>query len=65
MRQDFKFNMGDMLTITASGERGEVIATAAYATMENQYQIRYKAGDGRATEAWWGESALTLTPVDF
>ncbi|MBR8027808.1 hypothetical protein KDX27_22650 [Burkholderia cenocepacia] len=55
----FKFSLGDNVTIAASGEAGEVIGRAEYADSSNQYYIRYKAGDGRATESWWSESALT------
>lgn len=39
-------------------ERGEVIARAEYQHTENNYLIRYRAGDGRQVESWWGESAI-------
>ncbi|MCW3644081.1 hypothetical protein K6Y74_12650 [Burkholderia cenocepacia] len=55
----FKFNLRDAVTIAASGETGEVIGRAEYADGSNQYYIRYKAADGRATESWWSESAIT------
>lgn len=55
---NFKFSINDVLRIKASGELGDVIGRAEYANTENGYLIRYKAGDGRATESWWGESAL-------
>lgn len=55
----FKFSLGDKVAIVASGETGEVVGRAEYADSSNQYYIRYKAGDGRATESWWSESALT------
>jgi len=45
--------------IDASGENGEVIARAQYATSEDTYLLRYKSADGRAVEAWWGESAIS------
>lgn len=54
----FKFNLSDSVNIAASGETGEVIGRAEYSNAENGYLVRYKAGDGRATESWWGESAL-------
>lgn len=54
----FKFNLNQTVEIAASGETGEMLARAEYATSENSYYLRYKAADGRATEAWWGESAL-------
>ena len=55
----FKFELQQTVTIAASGEAGEVIGRAEYTTSESSYLVRYKAGDGRATEAWWNESALT------
>jgi hypothetical protein len=54
----FKFNLNDNATINASGESGQIIGRAEYVSVENQYHIRYKAADGRAVEAWWGESAI-------
>lgn len=56
---EFKFGLGQTVNITASLESGEVIARAEYAKSENTYLVRYKAADGRAVEAWWGESALS------
>ena len=55
----FIFSLRQTVTIIASGETGEVLARAEYATSENSYYLRYKAADGRATEAWWSESALS------
>lgn len=54
----FQFNLNQPVTIAASGEQGTVIGRAEYTTSENSYLIRYKAGDGRAVDSWWGESAL-------
>ncbi len=54
----FKFENSDTARITESGEAGRVIARADYEYCDNQYLIRYKAGDGRAVEAWWTETAL-------
>lgn len=56
----FKFNLGDAAEIAASGEVGEVVARAQYASSENSYLLRYKSADGRAVESWWGESALAV-----
>jgi hypothetical protein len=58
---EFRFTLEEQVEIVASGESGEVIARAEYAAGENSYQVRYRAADGRAVEAWWGESALTTT----
>ncbi|WP_261533587.1 hypothetical protein [Burkholderia multivorans] len=54
----FKFALGVRVTIATSGEAGEVIGRAEYATSENGYLVRYQSSDGGAVEAWWGESAL-------
>lgn len=54
----FLFELKEQVTITCSGETGQVIARAEFIDSENQYQIRYKAADGRAVEAWWNELAL-------
>ena len=55
---DFKFDLKAKVTIAASGEQGEVIGRAEHVYAENNYNVRYKAGDGRAVESWWTESAL-------
>ena len=54
----FKFGLNQDVTIAASGEAGKVIGRAEYTTSESSYLVRYQAADGRATEAWWQESAL-------
>ncbi len=59
MDDKFKFELGQDVTITASGEKGIVIGRAEYLHCENSNQIRYKAADGRATEKWWADSALS------
>ncbi|SCM79846.1 Bacteriophage protein (modular protein) [uncultured Pleomorphomonas sp.] len=55
---NFKFKLGAIVALTHSPETGEVIGRAEYTTTENNYLVRYRAGDGRQTEAWWGESAI-------
>lgn len=54
----FKFALEQIVKLKTSGEQGTVIGRAEYSTSEPCYYIRYTAADGRATEAWWGESAL-------
>lgn len=54
-----KFQLQQTVTITASGEQGEIIGRAEYTTSEPSYLIRYKCADGRAVESWWNESALS------
>lgn len=54
----WRFQLNDNLKIVESGESGICIGRAEYAHAERSYLLRYRAGDGRAVEAWWGESAL-------
>lgn len=54
----FRFPLGNTVTIKCSGEAGRVIGRAEYENSENSYFVRYRAGDGRAVETWWNESAL-------
>ena len=54
----FMFSMGDRVQMAESTEVGTVVGRAEYQASENHYFVRYRAGDGRQTECWWGESAL-------
>lgn len=56
---EFKFNLKDEVTITASGESGLVTGRAEYVYAEPSYFVRYKTAEGVAVEQWWTESALT------
>jgi hypothetical protein len=56
---DFKFELDQEVTITASGESGVVVGCAHYNNADCSFLIRYKAGDGRAVESWWTEKALS------
>lgn len=58
MMKNFKYTLGQSVTITCSDEQGHVIARAQYSESSNQYLIRYKCADGRAVQSWWSESAL-------
>ncbi|EHD1462261.1 TPA: hypothetical protein JLQ40_004945 [Escherichia coli] len=60
----FKFELSQLVEMRISDEWGEVKARAQYADGENQYLIHYKAADGRATTAWFGESMLEATEDD-
>jgi hypothetical protein len=62
MNNTFKFALGQTVTIAVSGETGEVLGRAEYTTAANNYFVRYKTADGRATECWWQENALTEAP---
>lgn len=54
----FKFEIGDRVELTESNESGSVIGRAEFEHAENTYYVRYRAGDGRQVECWWGESAI-------
>lgn len=58
MDEIFKYPLGHKVLIAVSGESGDVIGRAEYTTSEVSYLVRYRAGDGRAVEAWWQEDAL-------
>lgn len=58
----FKFELGEKVVITVSGEVGEVIGRAEYVASAHNYWIRYCMADGRATEQWWQENALDQAP---
>ena len=55
---DFEFELNEPVRIIVSGEVGTIVGRAEYLAMDNQYLVRYKAADGRATEAWWPADAL-------
>ena len=54
----FRFNLLTEVWIADGKEKGTIIGRAEYDTNEPHYLLRYIAGDGRAVEQWWGESAL-------
>lgn len=56
---EMKFNLGDSVKITASGETGIVRGRAQYIGSEDSYLVHYKAADGRAVSDWWTESLLS------
>jgi len=55
---EFEFRLAQVVRLVDSGETGTVTARAEYLHGENSFLVRYRAGDGRLTEAWWGASAL-------
>lgn len=55
----FKYNLGDKVKITISGESGEVIGRAEYTATNPQYFVLFKAADGRAVTAWWEADFLS------
>lgn len=58
MKNVFEFELGQTVKISCSDEFGEILGRAEYVKSENQYFMRYKCADGRASENWWAESAL-------
>lgn len=56
-----KFELGAEATIVVSGEKGLIVARCERLDSQTQYQIRYKAADGRACETWWDENAIEVT----
>ncbi len=51
----FKFELGQQVSIKASGEKGTVEACAKYISSGNSYYIHYRAADGRAVTQWFEE----------
>jgi hypothetical protein len=62
MKTPFQFELGAQVRISVSHEAGIVVARAQYIASSNAYLVRYRAGDGRAVEAWWSEDALVAQP---
>lgn len=54
--------LGDIVEITCSGERGQVIGRAEYLNAEPNNFVRYQNSLGTATEQWWPDSAVTVAP---
>lgn len=55
----FTFDLGQDVSLSLTGESGVVIGRAEYLDSTPHYLVRYAAGDGRQTEAWWAGSALS------
>jgi len=55
-----KYNLGQKVKISVSGEIGTVNGIAFYKKNENEpnYLIRYKNNQGVAVENWWDQDAL-------
>jgi len=58
MNPKFRFELKQAVIITGSEENGIIIGQGCYTNCNNQYLIRYLAGDGRMTEKWWDEDAI-------
>lgn len=58
---DLKYKLDQVVKLIESDETGTVIGRAEYSSCEPSYYVRYKAGDGRQVEAWWGESSIVAS----
>jgi len=58
---NFKFNIGDTVSLIESEETGTITGRAEYGKDENSYYVRYCAGDGRQVHVWWPESSLDVS----
>ncbi|QQN35661.1 hypothetical protein JHW33_03175 [Rahnella aceris] len=56
----FKFELGQKVKVTISGETGFVKGRAEYEDSHNMVFIHYKAADGRAVDNWFRESELDI-----
>ena len=54
----FSFALRQPVKLKGSGEVGHVIGRAEFAESVPSYQVRFVAGDGCLTEAWWPASAI-------
>ena len=59
----FKFNLGQLVQISISGEQGLVRARGDGVERTNQYLVNYKTAQGSATEQWWNEDQLETAPA--
>lgn len=53
MNIPFPFAIGDIVKLKLTGETGTVRSLCQHFHGNQQAYIAYKAGDGRAVEAWW------------
>lgn len=56
--KQFKFDIGQTVTIQTSGEQGRIVGRAEYDNSADDYLIRYTDGTGCAVQKWWTESAI-------
>lgn len=60
----FKFDLNQVVDIRVSGEWGHVKSRADSISGVNQYQVHYKAADGRVATGWFDENDLVATEDD-
>lgn len=62
---EWKLSLRQPVRVAISGEAGEVIGRAEYATTPlRSYYVRLLRADGRASEDWWTEDALEAVKVE-
>lgn len=54
----FKFEIGSVVVITASGVTGTVVDRTEYVASENSYLVRYGSAERDSSEAWCSESSI-------
>ena len=55
---NFKFDIGQNVSLNMSDERGRVVGRAEYESSQNAYYVRYVRADGCQIEDWVVEDAL-------
>jgi hypothetical protein len=63
MSKEFAFELGAFVMLKLSGEKGEVIGRAEYATAQNAYYVRYLDAHGCQREDWQGEDGIVAQDV--
>ena len=56
----FEYEMYDIVIISVSNERGEIIGRAEREGDLLEYLVRYNDGNNCAVERWWSENAIEL-----
>ncbi|AXY32654.1 hypothetical protein CEQ20_03990 [Yersinia pseudotuberculosis] len=59
----FKYELGQSVSVSISGEQGHIKGRAEYSQLNNSYYIHYKAADGRAVDSWFDESEISPVEV--
>ena len=54
----FKFELGQQVKVSISGEEGKVKGRGEYIDSASQYWLHIKGADGRAVNAWFYESEI-------
>jgi len=63
-KKSFKHQLGDTVTIRASGEAGEVRSRNHSLDSNPSYYLAYKSADGQAKRDWFFEDELSGAAVE-